>query len=342
MNEDTEVVFRPDLLFEHDRLKGWASALGRVVGGVLLYQDWNGCVYEAVLGTDFGMFHGVNLAAGRQYSKPLRRESLAHGRLFLGGQSNGMAAITPMAIEPSIQPESLVRLVMNRGQILNLPLVDGHFIEAADWQEPWTSLSPESLRSVGDLGAEGWNWPDNLTRADVEPCWEEDPRRVVIRIRRKGNIVGTVNLNGVMDKLTANYIPCHCRSPSHNTDDWKHDGWEAVLAEALMDNRSRWNASSIRSLVVRGCDKEKKVLLDARRGSAMALYGIGVANTRHATMSSSCFICAGKHVEENPHKTFVILSILGNEPLMPSPSNARGGAAANILEGFRVMDASYH
>ena len=71
VDEYSEVVFRPDLLFEPDRLKGWATAVGRAVGGVILYQDWNGC--ESVVGTDFGMFHSTSLRAGRQYSKPLKR-----------------------------------------------------------------------------------------------------------------------------------------------------------------------------------------------------------------------------------------------------------------------------
>jgi hypothetical protein len=33
------------------------------------------------------------------------------------------------------------------------------------------------------------------------------------------------------------------------------------------------------------------------------------------------------------------LSMLGSEPLMPSPSHARGGATSNVFEEFRVTNA---
>jgi len=338
LDVSSELVFRPDLLFEHDRLKGWASAVGRAVGGVVLFEDWNGFVYEAVLGVDFGMFHGVSLQAGRQYSRRLKRESLTHGRFLLGCQANGMAAITSMAIDPSIQPQSLVQLMLHRGQVLSFPLCDGQFIEAADWVEPSSDLSPEAVQGIEALDTEGWDLFDNLTRADVEPCWEEDARRVVIRIRRKGHLVATVNLNRVKSTLTSEFMPCHCAVPCHDVSRWPHDGWESVRTEFLMDNVTRRNASSVRSLVVPGCEGEKKILLDARRGSAMALYGIGAPHAAHTcALGAFCFVCIGKLVKEKPHKSFIILSMLGSEPRPFSPAAARG--PVSVLEASRVVYA---
>jgi len=212
------MVFRPDLLFEHDRLKGGATAVGRVVAGTILYEDWNGCVYEAVLGIDFGMFHATTQRSGRQNQRPVRNESLVHGRTILGCQANGLAAVTAMAIEPSIQPASLLRLFLHRGQILSLPLRQGKFIEAADWSEPWSDMRAENLGAIEDLEAESWDLQDYDTRADVEPCWEEDSSRVVIRIRRKGDVVGTVDITRVKNLLTAEYIPCHCQKPYHRVE----------------------------------------------------------------------------------------------------------------------------
>ena len=336
MDTSSEVVFRPDLLFEHDRLKGWATAVGRVVTGVILFEDWNGCVYEVVLGADFGMFHGTSARAGRQHAKPFKRQSLAHGRLFLGCQLNGMAAITSMAIEPSLQHHSLLRLVLHRGQILSFPLCDGMFIEAAEWSEPSSGLPPDAVQSISELEAEGWDISDNLTRADVEPCWEEDAKRVVIRVRRKGHLVATVNAARVKTILTSEFISCHCRAPSRSVSDWPHEGWESVRAESLMDNPSRRSASSIRSPVVPGCEGEKKLLFDARRSSAMALYGIGVPfAVQTCALGSSCFACVGKYVRENPQKSFIVLSMLGDEPHPSSRSTAR--APASVLETSRVL-----
>jgi len=59
MNKFMEIVFRPDLPFEQDRLRGWDIAVGCVIGGVIQYEDWNGCFYKTVLTKDFRMLFGT-------------------------------------------------------------------------------------------------------------------------------------------------------------------------------------------------------------------------------------------------------------------------------------------
>lgn len=119
IDEYTEVVFRPDLLLEHDCLKGWATAIGRVVAGTILYEDWNGFVYEAVLGIDFGMLHATAQRSGQQNQRKVKVELLVHGRTILGCQANDLAAVTAMAIELSILPACLLQIFLHRGQILS-------------------------------------------------------------------------------------------------------------------------------------------------------------------------------------------------------------------------------
>lgn len=56
----------------------------------------------------------------------------------------------------------------------------------------------------------------------------------------------------------------------------------------------------------------------------MALYGIGVAyTTPNAVISSYCLTCAGKFVTQKPLTSFIVLSMLGNERLMPTKGYAR-------------------
>jgi hypothetical protein len=123
--------FRPVLLFGQDRLRGWAVAVGRVIGGVIRCEDWNGYVYEAVLAKDFGMFHGAAVTAGRQFSKDFTVDTLSGGKTFVRGQSNGMSAISKIAIEPTLRVESLMHFYLRRRQILTLPLTDDQSIKCA-------------------------------------------------------------------------------------------------------------------------------------------------------------------------------------------------------------------
>lgn len=307
MNEFTEIVFRPDLLFEQDRLRGWAVAVGRVIGGVIRYEDWNGCVYEAVLAKDFGMFHGAAVTAGRQFSKDFTTDTLSGGKTFVGGQSNGMSAISKMAIEPTLHAESLMHFCLHRGQILTLPLTDDQFIKSARWTDPWTELQPGCTTSLESLDSAAWDVPDVDTRVDLEPCWESDPTCVILKIRRKGLAIASVSVGEIAHALTVDVINCDCKIPSYQVADFAHDGWEHLLAEKLMDNTLRRHASTLRSLSTTGGSPETKILLDARRSSAMALYCLGISRINSKSAGVGCFRCISRHVEKNPNKTLIII-----------------------------------
>jgi hypothetical protein len=307
MNEFTEIVFRPDLLFEQDRLRGWAVAVGRVIGGVIRYEDWNGCVYEAVLAKDFGMFHGAAVTAGRQFSRDFTPDTLSGGKTFVGGQENGMSAISKMAIEPTLRVESLMHFCLRRGQILTLPLTDDQFIKSARWTDPWTDLQPGCITSLESLDSTSWDVPDVDTRVDLEPCWESDPTCVVLKIRRKGLSIASVSVGDIAHSLTVDVINCDCKIPSYQATDFAHNGWEYLLAEKLMDNPLRRYASTLRSLSITGDSPETKILLDGRRSSAMALYCIGISKISNKSVGVGCFRCISRHVEKNPNKTLIII-----------------------------------
>ncbi|KAL5312811.1 hypothetical protein ACEPPN_019237 [Leptodophora sp. 'Broadleaf-Isolate-01'] len=307
MNEYTEIVFRPDLLFEQDRLRGWAVAVGRVIGSVIRYEDWNGCVYEAVLAKDFGMFHGAAVTAGRQFSKDFTVDTLSGGKTFVGGQSNGMSAISKMAIEPTLRVESMMHFCLRRGQILTLPLTDDQFIKCARWKDPWTELQPGCTTSLESLDSAALHVPDVDTRVDLEPCWESDPTCVILKIRRKGIAIASVNLGNIVHSLTVDVINCDCKMPSDQVTDFTHNGWEHLLADKLMGNSLRRHASTLRSLSVIGGGTETKILLDGRRSSAMALYCIGISGITNKSVGSGCFRCINRHIEKNPNKTLIII-----------------------------------
>jgi hypothetical protein len=70
-------VFRPDLAFEHDRLRGWAVAVGRVIGGVIRYEDRNGCFYKPLWTKDFRMLFGTAVTACRQFTNHFTTDTLS-------------------------------------------------------------------------------------------------------------------------------------------------------------------------------------------------------------------------------------------------------------------------
>jgi hypothetical protein len=74
-----------------------------------------------------------------------------------------------------------------------------------------------------------------------------------------------------------------------------------------MDNTLRRHASTLRSLSTTGGSPETKILLDARRSSAMALYCLGISRINSKSAGVGCFRCISRHVEKNPNKTLIII-----------------------------------
>jgi len=102
-----------------------------------------------------------------------------------GYYKNGIFVIADLMIRPSIFPESLVRFHIQHGQPLQLPVSENGFILAAG-QDPMMRSEPLPIENLPAIDVLQTQKSNNNLRIDLEPHWEENPRKVIFRVRCQG------------------------------------------------------------------------------------------------------------------------------------------------------------
>lgn len=312
---DAEVAFTPDIVYQR-RLKDWATLISLPLNAPPSYKDWNLGVIELILGHKALELNGW-FAMGT--SEPSLSGAKGVGSshqlpigTVLGAQANGIAAVLDIVVDPSLKPEAVVILHVQRGQVLSLP-VSGHgYIEASQRQEPAVVMELAPEPDIATLEIKEPLSTGSSMRIDAEPCWEGDPQTVVFRARFEGMLLCPVNIMTVISRLQQNSIPCTCRQPTLTLAVPASDRWYSLDIENF--RRRKFNGS--RRRVDLSSESKAKVLVDALESEAATLYAIGAIQCQDVFVCRGCLKCIKKRVEERWRKgsLAVILAAGHSEP----------------------------
>lgn len=97
-----------------------------------------------------------------------------------GYYKNGIFLISDMLVRPSVRRDTLIRCHIQRGQPTQLPVNDSGLVLSR--KEADTFISPFNAASLQNIPVLSPQGPNRNIRIDIEPDWEDDPRRVVFRV----------------------------------------------------------------------------------------------------------------------------------------------------------------
>ena len=237
-------------------------------------------------------------------------------RTILGVQANGMAAISEIVIRPSANPVTVVRFQISLGQILSFPLTEDGYIEASSRKEPVLSYTHEEQPLLQCLR----NYEDSVSshplRIDVEPCWEEDHRYIVFRVRQNGIAIASLNINTVLSRLEKALQTAVCQC-------------EEMASEVIIPSKEKWRSLSISmltssksSLLLEQIGRRKEIkngeryLIDTNGSEVALLFALGIIECRQMAVSKACIQCAYRKVKEKSRveSTVIILASLNDAP----------------------------
>jgi hypothetical protein len=289
LSEDSEIAFDPDAVFQGgSNLRRWARAIGLALAGNLGYDQWAALLFELFLvvspPTD-----------GRETLKHRSLQARENGRQILGAQANGITAVSDLVVNLTIQPEAMAYYHIGRGQILNLPLTEDGYIQASSYlTKPMVlEMNPDpDNSSLHRFEAPGY---DKSSRIDIEPCWEDDPRTIIFRVREMGKVLAPINITQVVEGLAHNSVPCTCSKPTDIVVVPTSERWQHVSLYQL--KRTRFKGVSLHRADI---DFENnKVLVDASGSETTTIYAIGILHTRHLAIATECLACARDNAIQN-------------------------------------------
>ena len=191
--------------------------------------------------------------------------------MTLGAQANGMALVSKTLIALSACSTDIAYFHIQRGQILNFPLTEDGLIQASNYagESFPTEIHPDwELRTLSLPATVSPNIP---LRADFEPCWEADPRTVVIRVRKSGVIVATLNATRVIDTLLNFKATCNCRTPSSSAAEFPaEDGWRYLDAQGILTTCIKTSGQQPKFRA------KPKTLIDCRGSDILTIFCAGL------------------------------------------------------------------
>jgi hypothetical protein len=289
LSEDSEMAFIPDLVFQGgSNLKRWAKSIGLALTGALGYDQWAYLLFELFLAVS-------KPVDGRQPLNSNSSKAHDNGRRILGAQANGITAVSDLVVSLSIQPKALFYYHIGRGQILNLPLTEDGYIEASSCLTTPMILQMNPDPQNSSLHRfEAREYVDSL-RIDIEPCWEDDPRTVIFRVREMGRVIAPINIRKVVESVAYKSVHCACSKHTDTAIVPITERWQHLSMQQL--KRTRFKGESLHRADV---DVENsKVLVDASRSETTTIYAIGILHTRHLAIAMECLACAYKNAIQN-------------------------------------------
>lgn len=296
LSDHSEIAFNPDLLYKDGcaALRRWATALGRALEGGLDYTEWTLLLFE--------LFAGATGPTG-----PTNRRNTTPN-LTLGVQSHGFSIISDVLVRLRIQPEALGYFHIARGQLLNLPCNDEGYVQGS------THLPYPAELAIGSNheNMEVLYRFDNAflaesTRIDVEPCWEAEPRAVILRMRQMGSIIASLNINTILTRLSLNVSRCSCI---------KHSGQIGVPASEKWYHLHLDELSTYRFATMKGrrADLDKDVrnlnfLINASQCEDASTYVLGLISAQQIVIAKDCLECAyrdAKRAKSDTRCTIII------------------------------------
>jgi hypothetical protein len=227
LEDDSEIAFNPDLLYKDDckLIRNWAKTVGRALQGKVSFSEWESVIFEMFVGA-------VGTAFGDRAATSIGETERG---LILGVQSHGFAAVSDVLVKLRIRPEALGYFHISRGQLLTLP-VDEHGLVRASTYLPLAAqirLGSNDQDDMESLHRSSRDVSEELIRLDAEPCWEEDPRTVVLKIRRIGVAVASLNISVILQRRSRNIVACSCGRNSNEVTVPTSENWYHLLIADL-------------------------------------------------------------------------------------------------------------
>jgi hypothetical protein len=162
---------------------------------------------------------------------------------LVGYYANGVFVIMDIILRPSLQPCSLLNFHVQLGQPLQIPISEQGFVVTAEQRTNPGSVAREvDVRKSPTIDLLTTREPDLKVRIDIDPHWEDDPRKVVFRARVGGVVECTINPHRLITDIaratfvhnvgpvswdgSIHVVHCTCGSPSvghpaPSTQKWK-------------------------------------------------------------------------------------------------------------------------
>jgi len=300
LSEDSEIAFVPDAVFQGgSNLKRWARAIGLALAGNLGCDQWAALLFELFLAVPIPV-------DGRQTSKNRYSQARENGRHILGAQANGITIVSDLVVNLTIQPEALAYYHIGRGQILNLPLTEDGYIQASSYlTKPMVlNMNPDPENSsLHRFEAPGY---EESLRIDIEPCWEDDPRTIIFRVREMGRFLAPINIAQVVESLAHNTVPCTCWKPTDIVVVPTSERWQHVSLYQL--KRTGFKGVSLHRADIDA--ENSKVLVDASGSETATIYAIGILYTRHLAVATECLACARDNAIHNMQQNNTSVAIV--------------------------------
>ncbi|MCJ1247703.1 hypothetical protein MMC30_004918 [Trapelia coarctata] len=304
LSEDSEVAFIPDIIYDHQgqRLKSWARTVGNGLNRPEIpFSEWSDLLFELFLGKE------TNSLASALPSKSTytNQQDPYRERLFLGAQANGLTAVAGIVVVPSLRPESFCYFHIKRGQILNLPLTEDHYIQASSYMEPphTIELDPEPRNS--NLCRFDAEYTELDMRIDIEPCWETDPRTVLFVARVHGVPIASLNISMFLDRMSHHTVPCGCPEPLWEVPVPLAERWQFLSLYQL--KRTTFKGMSFRRVDVNYPDT--RILIDASQSVTATLYAVSILHVKQLYIAENCLACAQRRALMNTQSSGVTIII---------------------------------
>lgn len=282
LNQDSEISFMPDAVFDGGfKLKRWARAIGFALNGELRQDQWADLLFE--------LFLAMPQPVTKQHTTTPRAPQAADNRrLLLGAQANGMVAVSDLVVGMTIRPARLSYYHIGRGQILNLPVTEDGYLQASSYLTPLMALTMDPEPENKSLYPFQATRPEQSLRIDIEPCWEDDPRTIVFRVREMGKVLAPVNIMQVVESVASKAVPCSCSKKTDSVTVPIAEQWQHITIQQL--KRTLFKGMSLyRADIDNG---NTKVLIDASQSETVTIYAIGILYTRHLVIAVECLACA--------------------------------------------------
>jgi len=290
LGDDSEVAFNPDLLYENNcrLVRNWATSIGRALVGKSSSAEWSSVLFEMLVGAVRGAKQSQTIARTAEVMKRT-------GYIF-GAQSHGFAIVSDVLVKLHIQPSALGYFHIGRGQLLNLPIDEQGFVRGSTYL-PFSAqirLGNDDQDKLPSLYRNPGIFPVDSTRLDAEPCWEEDPQTVVIKMRQMGVAVATLNIGRILDRRDRNTIKCSCGKYSNEVAVPVTENWYHILIQDLKE----YSFSGMKPGRLADLKRESRnFLIDASHSEEALIYVLGIIDAYKIIIAEECLECAYLHHE---------------------------------------------
>ncbi|KAK3983800.1 hypothetical protein QBC44DRAFT_391434 [Cladorrhinum sp. PSN332] len=282
----SEIAFNADSLYRNGcgRLRKWARMVGLALEGSLQYHQWTELLFE--------MFVGAGDNKGEEDAAV---SSKGDGYVF-GIQCNGFTAVSDILVRLKINPQSLSVFHITRGQLLNLPCDERGYVKGSTFL-PYSVTINEALSWTYErrlYRTKDSTFDSKSTRLDVEPCWDDDTRTVILSMRQMGKRVASLNLGRVLQRMSRCVVTCSdsCERRSNEAALPSGQGgwWYRLYIASLRPNNLKLKPGQQAKLKRNG----RSFLIDASQCQEAFVYVLGIIDTDRIVIAQDCLECAFK------------------------------------------------